>query len=118
MSHRIKKVAHLIKEEISLIFLHKLQDPDFGLLTITKVTVSPDLKLARIYVSIFDKEKRDDVLIKLNKINGLIRSQLGGRIKLRYVPELTFFIDDTLDYVEKMEGLFKEIRKDDIEKED
>jgi ribosome-binding factor A len=47
----------------------------------------------------------------------MIRSQLAGRIQLRYVPELHFFIDDTLDYVEKMEGLFKKIHENDIEKD-
>ena len=118
MSYRLEKVSHLVKEEISLILLHKIQDPQFGLVTITSVKVSPDLKIARVYVSIYDKEKRESVLNKLNDLKGLIRSQLAGRVKLRYIPELTFFIDDTLDYVEKMEGLFKEIHKDDIKEDE
>jgi len=117
MSHRLEKVSHLIKEELSLIFLHKIQDPQFGLMTITNVKVSPDLKLARIYFSIYEKEKRQIVLNKLNDLKGLIRSKLAGRINLRYVPELTFFIDDTLDYVEKIEGLIKKIHEDDIEEQ-
>ena len=118
MSHRLEKVSHLIKEELSLIFLHKLQDPNFGLMTITNVKVSPDLKLARIHVSIYDKEKRQLVLKKLNDLKGLIRSKLAGRLSLRYVPELTFFIDDTPDYVEKIEGLLKKIHEDDIKEEE
>jgi len=113
MAHRLEKVSHLIKEEISLILLHKVQDPQLGLLTLTKVKVSPDLKLARVYVSIYDKENRETILKKLNDIKGLIRSRLASCINLRYVPELSFFIDDTLDYVEKIEGIFKEIHKDD-----
>ena len=59
MSHRIDKVEHLIKEEISLIFLHKLSHVDLGFITITNVRVSPDLKLAKIYLSVFEKEKRE-----------------------------------------------------------
>lgn len=114
MSVRLDKVASLIKEEISLIFLHKIQDPAFGLLTITSVKLSPDLRNAKVYISIYEKEKRDQLLQKVNDIKGLIKSQLAQRIKnLRFIPDLTFYIDDTLDYVEKMDGLFKEIHKND-----
>ncbi len=113
MSYRIDKVEHLIKEEISLIFLYKLQDPAFGLVTITGVKVSHDLKIAKVYISVFDKEKRPVVLEKVETASGYIRSELAHRIRLRYTPELKFFIDDTLDYVEKIEGLIKKIHKDD-----
>lgn len=116
MAHRLEKVAHLIKEEISLIFLQKLQDPKLGLMTITSVKVTPDLKIARIYVSIYEKDKRETVMKKLDDLKGIIRSKLAGRINLKFVPELNFYLDDTLDYVEKMEGIFKKIREDDIEK--
>lgn len=116
MSHRIDKVASLIKEELSLIFLHKIQDPNLSLITVTSVKVSPDLKHTKVYLSVFDKTKRETVLKKVNELNGWIRSQLAGRIQIRYVPELHFFIDDTIDYVEKMEGLFKKIHENDNEK--
>jgi ribosome-binding factor A len=55
-------------------------------------------------------------LEKVNEIKGLIRSKLAGRIQIRFVPELDFYIDDTLDYVEKIEGLFKKIHENDNEK--
>lgn len=113
MTHRLDKVASLIKEELSLIFLHKVQDPKLSLITVTNVKVSPDLRHTKIYLSVFDKEKRELVLERVNELKGLIRSQLAGRIQIRYVPELHFFIDDTLDYVEKMEGLFKKIHEND-----
>ena len=64
MSHRIDKIENLIKKEISLIFLFELQNMDSGLITITNVRVSPDLKIAKIYVSIFEKERREKVLEK------------------------------------------------------
>jgi ribosome-binding factor A len=117
MSHRLDKVSSLIKEELSLIFLHKIQDPGLGLLTVTNVIVSPDLKHAKIYLSVFNKEKRETVLKKVTDLNGWIRTQLAGRIQIRYVPELHFFIDDTMDYVEKIEGLFKKIHENDNEKD-
>lgn len=118
MTHRLDKVSSLIKEELSLIFLHKVQDPNFGMITVTNVKMSPDLKHTKVYLSVYDKEKRIIVLEKVNEIKGMIRSQLAGRIQVRYVPELHFFIDDTLDYVEKMEGLFKKIHESDSEKHD
>lgn len=113
MSHRIEKVENLIKEEISLIFLRKLQDPDFGLLTITNVKVSPDLHIAKVYVSVFEKDKREFVLEKISSVAGYIRSELASRVRIKFIPELRFYIDDTLDYVEKIEGLIRKIHKDD-----
>ena len=109
MSHRIDKVESLIKEEISLIFLYKLQDPALGFITITNVKLSPDLRIAKVYISVLDKEKRTEVLKKVESSKGYIRSELASRVKIKFIPELKFFIDDTLDYVEKIEGLIKKI---------
>jgi ribosome-binding factor A len=113
MSQRIDKVESLIKKEISLIFLHKLQDPALGFVTITNVKVSPDLKIAKVYISVFQKEKREEVLNKVLASTGYIRSELAHRIKIKFTPELKFFIDDTIDYVEKIEGLIKKIHEND-----
>jgi ribosome-binding factor A len=117
MSHRIEKIEHLIKEEISLILLNKMQDPALSLVTITNVKVSPDLKLVKVYLSVFDKEKRELVLERIKTSTGYIRSELAQRIRIRYIPELRFFIDDTLDYVEKIENLIKKIHEDDKQRE-
>jgi len=110
-SHRVDKVEQLIKKEISYILLHKLQDEDLGFITVTDVKVSADLKIAKIYLSVLQKERRDFVLNKINQRLGHIRSELAHRIRIKFVPELKFFIDDTLDYVEKIEGLINEIHK-------
>ena len=114
MSYRIEKINSLIKEELSLIFLNKIQDPALGIVTITGVKVSPDIRTAKVYISVYQKEMREEILEKINGLKGLIRSQLAHRIKLRRVPDLAFFIDDTLDYVEKIENLFNKIKKNDI----
>ncbi len=116
MSHRIDKIENLIKEEISLIFLFKLQNLNSGLITITNVRITPDLKIAKIYISIFEKEKRDEVLEKIRSKTKYIRSELASRITVKFVPELKFFLDDTLDYVEKIEGLIKKIHENDDKK--
>lgn len=110
-SHRVDKVEKLIKEEISYILLHKMQDEALGFITVTDVKVSADLKIAKIYLSVLQKERRDFVLNKINQRLGHIRSELAHRISIKFVPELKFFIDDTLDYVEKIEGLINEIHK-------
>lgn len=118
MSHRIDKVEHLIKEEISLIFLHKLSELNLGFVTITNVKLSPDLKIARIYLSVLEKEKRALVLDKIEVKKGYIRTELAHRVRIKFIPELKFFVDDTLDYVEKIEGLIKKIHEDDNNKSD
>jgi ribosome-binding factor A len=113
MGYRKDKLENLIKEELSLIFLHRLSDPVFGFLTITGVKLSPDLKIAKVFISVFDKDKRETTLQKVLAKTGFIRSELASKIRVRYVPELKFFIDETLDYVEKIEGLLKKIHEDD-----
>jgi ribosome-binding factor A len=114
LSTRLQKIAELIKEEVSLIFLYKIQDPKLGMLTITSVVVSPDLKNAKIYISIFEKEGREEKIKKVNSIKGFIKGQLSTKMKhLRQMPDIEFYLDDTLDYVEKMENIFKKIHEDD-----
>ena len=78
--------------------------------------MSPDLKQARIYISVFEKEKREIVIEKIQLKIGIIRSELAHRIRLKFTPELKFFIDDTLDYVEKIEGLIDKIHRKDSNK--
>jgi ribosome-binding factor A len=116
MAHRKDKLESLIQESLSSIFLLKLKDPAFSLVTVTKVRLSPDLKIAKIYISVFDKTKREVVVEKLDEIKGFIRSELAQRVKIRFVPEVHFYIDDTLDYVEKMENLFRKIHKEEENK--
>lgn len=113
MTHRLDRVSSLIKEELSLIFLHKVQDEVLGIITVTNVKMSPDLRHTKVYLSVYEKDKRNKVLEKVNEIKGMIRSELASRVQMRFVPELHFFIDDTLDYVEKIEGLFKKIHSGD-----
>lgn len=112
-THRVDKVERLIKEEVSLIFLEKFQEPEYGFITITNVKVTSDLKIAKIYISVFEKEKRELVMDRLQSKMGFIRSELAHRIRIKFTPELKFFIDDTLDYVEKIEGIIEKIHKED-----
>ena len=112
-THRIDKVEKLLKEELSNIFLFKLRESSIGFITITNVKATPDLKKAKVYLSVFDKDKRGFVLGEVKRQLKVIRSELASRISLKYCPELDFYIDDTLDYVEKIDGLIKKIHEND-----
>lgn len=109
-STRQKKVARLIQKEVADIFLHKGREYSHGkMVSITKVRVSPDLSYARIYVSIFPSAGNDELLKSINEHTSRIRFELGNKVRsqLRIVPELSFFIDDSLDYIDKIDKLLK-----------
>lgn len=90
-----------------------------AMLTISGVRVTPDLYTARIYVSIYNHTKPDAILDNLDKNNKLIRGLLGNKIKnkVRSIPQLEFFKDDTLEDVQNLERIFSEIKKKDAELE-
>jgi len=88
-----------------------------AMLTISGVRVTPDLYTARIYVSIYNHPKPDALLDQLDKNNKLIRGLLGNKIrnKVRSIPQLEFFRDETLEEVQNLERIFSEIKKKDAE---
>lgn len=118
MSLRQEKVSSLVKEALSLIFLQKILDPELGLVTITAVKVTSDLKIAKVYLSVFEKENRDYVLEHIDSMKGFIRAELAKKVNLRVTPELHFYIDDTMDYVEKMNKIFSSLKKEDDKQSD
>ncbi len=115
MSVRQEKISSLVQETLSNILLQKVIDPELGMVTITKTKVSPDLKIAKVYLSVLNKEKRDYVIEHVESMKGFLRSELAKRANLRYTPELNFYIDDTLDYVEKIDEIFNTLKKNDNE---
>lgn len=109
-STRQKKVARLIQKEVADIFLRKgVEFAPGKLISITKVRVSPDLSYAKIYISIFPSTNHDEILKSIQEHSHKIRFELGHKVRtqLRIVPELAFFIDDSLDYIEKIDKLLK-----------
>ncbi len=112
---RQKQVAGLINEELNDIFRRmNLLMLDGGMISVSNVKITPDLFEARIYLSMFQVKDTQAVLLKFEEKNKEIRKELGTRVRhqLRSIPELRFFIDDTLDYVFKMEELFEKIKKE------
>jgi len=114
MSVRTEKVAHLIKEEIGALIERDYRTSEMGFMTVTKVTMSPDLRLARIYVSIFgDNNVKERTLFLLNDAKKDIRQFIGKHVRLKFTPEIAFFLDDTMDYVANIEQLLKKTREKD-----
>jgi ribosome-binding factor A len=113
---RQKQVAGLLNEELNNIFLRMgLNMIDGGMISIANVKITPDLFDARVYLSMFQVKDQQAALLKFEEKHKEIRKELGIRVRhqLRSIPELKFFIDDTLDYVFKMEELFEKIKKED-----
>ncbi len=113
---RQKQVATVINQELNDIFLRMgLNIIDGGMISISSVKITPDLFEARIYLSFFQVKDNEAALAKIKERYKEIRKELGIRVRhqLRSIPELTFYIDDTLDYVFKMEELLKKVRTDD-----
>ena len=112
---RQKQVAGLLKEELSVIFQRLgLSMTDGGMISISSVKITPDLFEARIYCSLFQVKDPVATMKKIEDRAWEIKKELVSRVKnqLRSMPQLTFFQDDTLDYVFKMEEVFKKINEE------
>jgi len=117
---RQKQIGGLIQEEINFIFQRLgLNMINGGMVSISSVKVTPDLLEARIYVSVFNTADNKAVLKRIEERAWEIKKELAARVKhqLRRIPELKFFLDDTLDHVFKMEELFKQIKTEEDKKE-
>jgi len=109
-STRQKKVARLVQKELADIILKKGHEFAPGkMISITQVRISPDLSLAKAYISIFPTVNKEKVLEGMKDIAKSIRFDLGLKVKsqLRIVPELAFYLDDSLDYIDNLDKLLK-----------
>jgi len=107
---RQQKVARQIQKDLAeIIRARGMAAYDGALLTVSGVKITPDLALAKVYVSIFPSSKAEDVMERLGEETSRLRGELGRRVakQLRIVPELAFYLDDSLDYVEHIDELLK-----------
>ncbi len=112
MSRRAERIATVIKEEVSRVLEKKVVDPRIGLMAITAVKVSSDLRCATIFVSIYSEGKEKyDTLSGLRSAATYIRGEIGKRLHLRYLPKLTFKIDDFIEKGNRIESALKSINK-------
>lgn len=106
---RQQKIAKLIQKELADIFIQDGLNVYNAMLTVTKISVTKDFSIARAYISIFNAKDNQGVLKAIRNNRKDIRYKLGQRVKnqLRIIPELEFYIDDSLDYIENIEKLLK-----------
>ena len=107
---RLKKVDRLIQKELSLIFQQNpLAEYRHILISVTVVRISPDLSVARVYLSIFPSDDSEEIVEKITERTGKIKYELGKKLRhqLRKLPDLKFFVDDSLEYAGKIDDLLK-----------
>jgi ribosome-binding factor A len=111
-SNRQKKFGKLIQKELSEVLAREFSVEGSPMLSVTVVRGTPDLKIARIYVSVFPDDKAQMALGELTTRNREVRQLLAARLRhqLRFIPELQFYLDDTLNEVDQLEKLFQQIK--------
>ena len=106
---RQNKISRLIQKELSEIFLLQTKSMNGVLVSVSAVRISPDMSIARVYLSVFPSERSQEIVKNINDNMKSIRYELGTRVRhqLRIIPELKFFVDDSLDYAERIEEKIK-----------
>jgi ribosome-binding factor A len=110
---RPERVGEEIRQEISLLLAREVHDPGIGFVTITRVKMSPDLQQARVYYTLLgDERARKETARALDRAKPFLRRQIGSRIRLRRVPDLTFQIDLSIEHQDRVEQLLMEIAEE------
>ena len=106
---RQNRIARLLQKELAEIFLGQTRQMRGVMVSVTRTKITPDLSICTAYLSIFPSEKAEEILGNINKNEKSIRYELGTRIRnqVRIIPELRFFIDDSLDYLDRIDELLK-----------
>jgi len=116
---RSEQFEKYLKKKINEIIYRKINDPRISFVTITKVSTSTDLKYAKIYVSIYgDEDHNVNCLKALRKATKFIRREIARESKIRYVPEITFFIDEEIEYQYRLFKIFEDMHKSNINDEE
>jgi ribosome-binding factor A len=106
---RMRRVDEAVREVLSDVLTHEVKDPRVGFVTVTDVKTSPDLSHARVYVSVLgDAEAVSASLEGLRSAQGFLQGRVGGELRLKHTPTLTFFHDDTAERAQRLERLMDE----------
>jgi ribosome-binding factor A len=109
---RADRVSDLLKEEIAQMLLKEIKDPRIGFVTITDVKVSDDLRLAKVFFSMFGNDKELAQTDKgLNSAASYIKKKLGKRLKMRYIPDILFKFDGSFEYGSRIDSILKGLKK-------
>ena len=108
---RREKVSDLVREEVARLLQAEVHDVRLGFITVTDVTMSPDLKHARVFVSMLaEGEPRENAMMALKAASGFIRRRIGQTLRLRYTPQISFALDTSIEYGARIESLIQEAR--------
>lgn len=111
--NRLNRINEELRKELSNIISYELKNPEAtGMISITKVKITPDFKYAKVYVSILNSKSNTRTLEALKKSSGFIRSQIARKINLRVTPELVFEIDDSFEYGSKIDKIIEDLKKE------
>ncbi len=108
---KIERINHMIMEEVSKILMLEIKDEDIRFVTVTDCDTALDLSVAKIYVTILDKDNKDEILASLNKASSFIRGELAKRIEIRHTPELRFLYDNSIAYGEHIDKVIDRINE-------
>lgn len=113
MINRMDRVNEELRREISNILSFELKNSIFknGIISVTKVNTSPDLKFAKVFVSMYNIKDKNESLKVLKKSTGFVRSEIAKKVNLKYTPELVFEFDDTMEYGDRIDNILKDINK-------
>ncbi len=113
MPERIERINQMMKREISNILLSEIRDPRVSFVTVTHVDVTKDLRYARVSFSIIgDAQKLAEAQAGLNHASGYIRKLIGQRVRLRFIPEIEFLYDQSLEYSDRIEKTLQDIQRE------
>lgn len=106
---RQNRISRLLQKELSEIFLLQTKAMQGVIVSVSTVRISPDMSIARAYLSVFPSERSEEIVKNINDNARTLRYELGTRVRhqLRIIPELKFFVDDSLDYIDKIDNLLK-----------
>lgn len=113
MSIKTQRIASNIIKELSYILAYEVKDEDIKFVTVTDCKLASDLSYAKIYVTVFEKEKINSTIKALNDAAGFIRKELSQRIDVRHTPELSFVYDESIEYGKKIEEIIEKIHEED-----
>ena len=107
---RLNRINEELKKELSQVLNYELKNPNVtGMLSVTKVKITPDFKYAKVYVSILNSKSINKTMEDLKESSGFIRSRLAKTVNLRITPELFFEVDDSLEYGAKIDSILKDL---------
>lgn len=111
MSIKLERMNSTFAKEISYILQNEIKDENIKFVSVTGCEITNDLSYAKVYVTVFDKEKKETTMKALDGAKSFIRGELSKRVEIRHTPELRFVFDDSIEYGEKIDRMIDELHK-------